>query len=105
LTYRHPYGRAGGVVVIESADLLHARLKASLAGADRELGFASGHRLDPVSAEMIPANMVGRFLDDRDLPAWATSLTTVETKRDVLKVINRYTISPTGEHIYRFQFQ
>jgi hypothetical protein len=55
------------VVVIESADLLHARLKASLAGADRELEFASGHQLDPISAELIPVNMIGRFLDDGDL--------------------------------------
>ncbi len=47
--------------------LLHTHLKASLAGADRGLEFASGHQLDPVSAELIPANMIGRFLDDGDL--------------------------------------
>jgi hypothetical protein len=67
-TYRNPDGSAAGVVVIESGDLLHARLKTSLAGADRELEFASGHQLDPLSAEQIPANMIGRFLDDGDLP-------------------------------------
>jgi hypothetical protein len=67
LTYRHSDGRAAGVVVVESHGLLHARLKASLSGADRELEFASGHQLDPLSAEQIPANMVGRFLDDGDL--------------------------------------
>jgi hypothetical protein len=67
LTYRHSDGSAAGAVVIVSGDLLHARLKASLAGADRELEFAFGHQLDPVSAEMIPANMIGRFLDDGDL--------------------------------------
>jgi hypothetical protein len=38
LTYRHSDGSATGVVVIESRGLLDARLKASLAGADRELG-------------------------------------------------------------------
>jgi hypothetical protein len=26
--------------------------------------FASRHQLDPLSAERIPANMIGRFLDD-----------------------------------------
>jgi hypothetical protein len=67
LTYRHSDGSAAGVVVVESRGLLHARLKASLAGADRGLEFASGHQLDPVSAEQIPANMIGRFLDDGDL--------------------------------------
>jgi hypothetical protein len=50
LTYRRSDGSAAGVVVIESAGLLHARLKASLAGADRGLEFVSGHRLDPISA-------------------------------------------------------
>jgi hypothetical protein len=67
LTYRDPDGRSAGVVVIESGDLLHARPKASLAGADRELEFASGQQLDPLSAEQIPANMIGRLLDDGDL--------------------------------------
>jgi hypothetical protein len=45
LNYRHPDGRAAGVVVVESGDLLHARLKAALAGADRELEFVSGTSL------------------------------------------------------------
>jgi hypothetical protein len=67
LIYRHSDGSAAGVVVVESPGLLHARLKASLAGADRELEFGSGHQLDPLSAELIPANMIGRFLDDGDL--------------------------------------
>jgi hypothetical protein len=67
LTYRHPAGRAAGVVAIESRGLLHTRLKAALAGADRELEFASGHQLDPVSAQLILANMIGRFLDDCNL--------------------------------------
>jgi hypothetical protein len=58
---------AAGVVVIESHALLHARLKAALPGADRELEFASGHQLDPLSAEQIPASMMGRLLNDGDL--------------------------------------
>jgi hypothetical protein len=65
LTYRKSDGRAVGVV--ESRGLLHARLKAALAGADRELEFASGHQLDPLNVERISANMIGRFLDDGDL--------------------------------------
>jgi hypothetical protein len=67
LTYRHSNGSAAGVVVIASRDLLHARLKASLAGVDRELEFASGHQLDSLAAEQIPANMIVKFLDDGDL--------------------------------------
>jgi hypothetical protein len=65
LTYRYPDGRAAGV--IESGDLLHARFKAALAGADRKLDFAFGHQLDSASADQIPANMMGRLLDDGDL--------------------------------------
>jgi hypothetical protein len=59
--------RPAGVVVMESRGLLHARLMASLAGADRGLEFASGHQLDPESAGQVPADMIGRFLDDGDL--------------------------------------
>jgi hypothetical protein len=67
LTYRDPDGRAAGVAVIESAGLLHARLKAALAGADRDLEFVSGHKLDQDSTPQIPQNMMGRLLDDGDL--------------------------------------
>jgi hypothetical protein len=65
LTYHHPDGP--GVVVIESRDIVHARLKAWLGGADRGLEFVSAHQLDPISAAQIPTNMIGRFLDDGDL--------------------------------------
>jgi hypothetical protein len=64
---RYPNGRVAGVVVIESGDLLHARLKAALTGADRELEFASGHQLDPESAHQVPVNMLGRRLNRSDL--------------------------------------
>jgi hypothetical protein len=66
LNYSHPDGRAAGVVVIESGDLLHARLRAELAAANRELEFASGYQLD-LSAEQIPANMMGRLLNRGEL--------------------------------------
>jgi hypothetical protein len=64
LTHRHD-GRAAGVVVIESrGDLLRARLKVALAGADRGLEFVSAHQLHQESAGQIPANMIGSLLDD-----------------------------------------
>jgi hypothetical protein len=55
---RYPNGRVAGVVVIESTGLLHARLKAALAGADRELEFVFGHKLDKDSTRQIPKNMM-----------------------------------------------
>jgi hypothetical protein len=92
LTYR-----PAGVVVVESRGLLHARLMVSLSGADRGLEFASGHQLDPESAGQIPADMIGRFLDDGDLrklrqmlmkkqpPAPSVRRGTATTKRRVAK--------------------
>ena len=38
-----------------------------MTGAERELEFASGHQLDPLSAEQIPSNIIAMFLDDGDL--------------------------------------
>jgi hypothetical protein len=67
LIYRYSDGSAAGVVAVESSGLLYARLKASLAGADRELEFASRHQLEPESAGQIPANTGGRRLNDGDL--------------------------------------
>jgi hypothetical protein len=55
------------VVVIESGDLIHARVKAALAGLDDGLNFASGHMLDQASARQVPEAMIGRLLDDGDL--------------------------------------
>ena len=63
LTYRH----AARVSRRPPDSVTTTRLKASLAGADRDLEFVSGHKLDRESAGQIPANMIGRFLDNGDL--------------------------------------
>jgi hypothetical protein len=82
LTYRHPDGRAAGVVVIESrSGLLHARLKAALAGADRDLEFVSGHKLDSESAGQIPANMIGQLLLKKKPPARSLRRRTATKRR------------------------
>jgi hypothetical protein len=60
LTYRHPDGRPAGVVVIESHGF-STRLKASLAGADKGLGFVSGQKLAP------PQRRAGRGDHDRQV--------------------------------------
>jgi hypothetical protein len=67
LNYRRTDGRAAGVVVMESGDLIHARMRAALAGLDHGLDFASGHMLDAESARQVPSEMRGRLLDDGDL--------------------------------------
>ena len=58
---------AAGVVVVDSPDLLQARFKAAVHGFDRGLDFESGHQLDRESVRQIPANIMGRLLDDGDL--------------------------------------
>ena len=55
------------VVIIEAEALVAARMKAALAGLDRELEFDSGLELDEASSRQIPKEMIGRLLDDRDL--------------------------------------
>ena len=57
----------GAVEVIEAEALIAARMKAALAGLDRELEFDSGLELDEMSPRQIPKEMIGRLLDDRDL--------------------------------------
>jgi hypothetical protein len=57
LPLRYPDGSAARVVVIESRGLLHARLKASLAGADRGLEFTSGHQPNRQSRERLQRNV------------------------------------------------
>jgi hypothetical protein len=64
---RYPDGRVVGLVVIDAPDLLQARFKAAVYAMDRGLEFASGHQLDPLSAEQIPASMIGCLLNQGDL--------------------------------------
>ena len=38
-----------------------------MSGADRGLNFAGAHELDAKSARQVPADMIGRLLDDGDI--------------------------------------
>ena len=70
LNYCHPDGRFdrfAGVVVVESYTPLHATMKAEVLGADRGLDFAGAHELDAKSARQVPADMIGRLLDEISL--------------------------------------
>ena len=67
LNYRHPDGPFAAVAVVEATALVQARMKAAVTGLDQGLEFAVGHELDEVSARQIPADMIGRLLDDGDL--------------------------------------
>jgi hypothetical protein len=67
LDYCHPDGRFAGSAVIEASALISARMTAAVYGLNDRLVFASGHELDDASSHEIPENMIGRWLDDRDL--------------------------------------
>src|SRR3977135_358174 len=58
LCYRDPKQRFN-VTIIEARSLIHARLKAALAGQDGGMIFTEGHAL---SAEMAPLVQPGRVL-------------------------------------------
>src|SRR6266566_6209957 len=70
LNYCHPDGRFdrfAGAVVVESYTHLHASMKAEVSGADRGLDFAGSRELDAKSARHVPADLIGRLLDDGDI--------------------------------------
>src|SRR6266849_5709674 len=76
LNYCHSDGRFAGVVVVESYTHLHASMKAEVSGADRGLDFAGAHELDAKSARQVPADMIGRLLDDGDIRTLQQAITT-----------------------------
>jgi hypothetical protein len=61
LTYNQG-GRLLGVVIVDSADLIQARLKAAVAGADQGAQFCEGHKLDHATAALLPDTAIGRML-------------------------------------------
>jgi hypothetical protein len=62
LTYCDPSGRLLGVAIMDSASLVHARLRASLSGADGGGDFCEGHQVDAARAMLIPDTAIGRML-------------------------------------------
>jgi hypothetical protein len=74
LSYRHQDSSFAGAVVIESNALINARMRVALSGADEGLLFLSGHLLDDESAGQMPAELLGRLLNQDDLRKLARRL-------------------------------
>jgi hypothetical protein len=62
LTYQRA-GRLLGVVIVDSATLIGARMRAAVDEIDQGADFAEGHQVDDATAALIPATLVGRLLD------------------------------------------
>jgi hypothetical protein len=46
LTYCNPSGRLLGVLILDSASLIHGRFRASVEGTDQGAQLCEGHQLD-----------------------------------------------------------
>jgi hypothetical protein len=62
LTYRNCSGHLLGAVVMDSSNLMHARMRSAIEVIDQGAVFARGHELDRDTAELVPATAIGRLL-------------------------------------------
>ncbi len=58
--------RVLGIVIVEAAALISARMTVTLAGLNTEATFAEGHELDAKSAARIPKRNIGRMISPKD---------------------------------------
>ena len=79
LNYENDDRRA--VAIVRAWSLIEARMRAALAGIDVGLEFVSGVELDEASSQQIPAEMIGRLLDDRDLRRLQRSIVPKKPRR------------------------
>jgi hypothetical protein len=65
LTYCKPFGCLAGVVIVDSASLINARIRAA---GELELQgeFAEGHQVDEAVAALIPPTAIGRMLSPKE---------------------------------------
>jgi hypothetical protein len=62
LTYCNSSGHPFGAVVMDSSNLMHARMRSAIEVIDQGALFAQGHELDRNTAKLVPATAIGRLL-------------------------------------------
>jgi hypothetical protein len=60
LTYRNSSGHLLGAVVMDSSNLMHARMRSAIEVLDQGALFARGHELDRDTAALVPATQRAR---------------------------------------------
>jgi|SRR5450432_1448028 hypothetical protein len=63
LTYCNSSGHPFGAVVMDSSNLMHARMRSAIEVIDQGALFAQGHELDRNTAELVPTAAIGRLLN------------------------------------------
>jgi len=63
LTYCNSSGHPLGAVVMDSSNLIRARMRSAIEVIDQGALFAQGHELDEATAAIVPAWSIGRMLD------------------------------------------
>jgi len=58
--------RVHGVVILQAADVVQARVRANMARLDQGAEFAAGYELDDEQAALVPEGMLGRMLSPHE---------------------------------------
>jgi len=66
LTYQTADDRVFGVILLEAADLIDARLRAGRGKLDQGAKFAAGYELDDEQAALVPEGTLGRMLSPHE---------------------------------------
>ena len=69
LTYNNQHGRLHGVVIIEAASLISARIGVADSALDKGTSFAEGHELAAARSVRIPPGYIGMMLSSKEAAA------------------------------------
>jgi hypothetical protein len=82
-------GRLLGALILESSSLVRARNRAAVEGTEHGAQYCEGYELDRESANMIPAEAIGRMLDREEVRQLVQRLALEIPKRAAAAAISR----------------